>query len=620
MSNKNKAKLPKLRYTFEQLANVRLIGGSYREDGCTFSPDGKQIVIVIDLDGQRNLWLMPTTGGFPVQLTFFKDQTVRRVKWSPFSNQIAFTADEKGNEFEQLYLLDLDKEARPRLLIDNPEKRYMLSHWSPDGKFLYYATDDRYPRALDVARFEVTTGKKERLTEEDNILTPEPSSPKGNYLPISETFGNDHSTIHLLDFETGKRHELTPHTERARYYFQAWNQDNHNLYALTDDGSEFMHLIQIDVETNKQKISAKPQWDILNATTSKDGRWLAYTVNRGGHYIIVLQNLETEEEHFIGEESPALHVDLKFTPDNSYLVFIRMEATRAGDYHLFYLENGSIKRVTNSMSGGVRSEHLIAPELIQYESFDRSIPAWFYLPKGEGPFPCVLSIHGGPQVQETPHYYHFYQYILQAGIAILAPNIRGSTGYGRTYMRLIQRDLGGGDLKDIEAAAKFLLAHPKIDGERIGIYGGSYGGFAVLSAVTRLPDYWCAAVDIVGPSNLVTFLESIPEFWKPMVKEIFGDIDDPEDRKFLIERSPITYIDKAKTPILIIQGANDPRVVKSESDQMVEALRKKGVPVEYLVFEDEGHGFTKTENAIRAWKQSAKFFFEHLLGEAPEET
>ncbi|MFX0163200.1 MAG: S9 family peptidase [Candidatus Hodarchaeota archaeon] len=619
MSHKNKAKLPKLRYTFEQLANVRWLGGSFRPDGCTFSPDSKQMIIVIDLDGQRNLWLMPTMGGFPVQLTFFKDRTVRRVKWSPVSNQIAFTADHKGNELEQLYLLDLDAEARPRLLIDNPEKRYMLSQWSPDGKFLYFATDDRNPRALDVVRIEVTTGKQERLTEEDKILEPERSSPKGNYLPISETFGNDHSTIHLLDLETGKRHELTPHTERARYYFQAWSQDNRNLYVTTDDGSEFMRLIQIDVETNKQKIIAEPQWDILMATTSKDGRWLAYTINRGGHYIIVLRNLETEEERFIGEESPALRVDLKFTPDSRYLVFIQMEATRAGDYHIFDMENGSIRRVTNSMSGGVRSEHLIAPELVQYESFDRPIPAWLYLPKGEGPFPCILSIHGGPQIQEIPFYYHFYQCLLQAGIAILAPNIRGSAGYGKTYMRLIRRDWGGDELRDIEAAAKFLKAHPKIDGERIGVYGDSFGGFAVLSALTRLPDYWRAAIDIVGPSNLVTFLEAIPEFWKPMVKELVGDINDPEDRKFLIERSPITYIDQAKTPILIIQGANDPRVVKTESDQMVEALRKKRVHVEYLVFEDEGHGFTKTENAIRAWKQSAKFFFEHLLVGVPEE-
>ncbi len=270
------------------------------------------------------------------------------------------------------------------------------------------------------------------------------------------------------------------------------------------------------------------------------------------------------------------------------------------------------------MSGGVRSEDLISPELVEFQSFDRKIPAWFYRPEGKGPFPCVLSIHGGPEYQEMPNYYHFYQYLLQAGIAVLAPNIRGSTGYGKAYMRLIHRDWGGGELRDIEAAAQFLQNHPDVDKERIGIYGGSFGGFAVLSAVTRLPDLWRAAADVCGPSNLVTFLKSVPEFWKPIMKEWLGDITDAKDREFLLKRSPITYIDQAKVPILIIQGANDPRVVKGESDQMVDALRKKGVIVEYIVFEDEGHGFLKTENAIRAWKKAAHFFFEHLLEQTPE--
>jgi len=605
--------LRRLRYTFEQLANVR------RFYGCTISPDCKQVALIADLDGQMNLWAMPASGGFPVQLTFFKDQTVREAKWSPLSNQIAFNADKQGNELHQLYLLDLDGGARPRLLIDNPKNRYYLSDWSPDGRYLYYATDEREPRWFDVARIEVATGKRERLTEEDAILGPQRCSPRGDYLPIEQMLGTDHSTLHLLNLRTGERRELTPHTERARYGFQAWNQDNRHLYATTDDGSEFTRLMEIDVENGEQRAVAAPEWDVAGAATSPDGRWLAYTVNREGFYLIVLRDLHTGEERLIGEDLPALHFHLEFTPHSRCLLFGRQQATRAGDYYLLELEEGNIRRLTDSMSGGVRSEDLVAPVLIEYDSFDRSIPGWFYRPQGHGPFPCVLSIHGGPQAQELPHYYHFYQYLLQAGIAILAPNIRGSTGYGRTYMRLIQRDWGGDELRDIEAAAHFLRAHPEIDGQRIGIYGGSFGGFAVLSAVTRLPDLWRAAVDLVGPANLVTFLQGVPEFWKSWVKDWLGDVEDPKDREFLMARSPLTYIDQAKTPILIIQGANDPRVVKGESDQMVEGLRHRGVPVEYLVFEDEGHGFTKTGNAIRAWKQAALFFFEHLLGGVSEE-
>jgi dipeptidyl aminopeptidase/acylaminoacyl peptidase len=609
VTNKN---MPKMKYTFDQLASVR------RMWTCDFSPDGNRMALVADLDGQLNLWYLSTTGGFPVQLTFFKDQAVRNVRWSPVSNQIAFTADDKGNELEQLYLLDPDRGGRPRLLTDNPKKRYYLSAWSPDGKYIYYNTDERNPAAMDVGRIEVSSGRRERITQDDTIFFAQKPSPDGRYLPTVEFFANDHFTLHLLELSSGKRWELTPHVGKARFDFRGWSSDSGFLYVLSDENSEFLKLTKIHVMSGEKKIIAAPEWDVVDAATSNDGRWLAYVVNCGGVQTITLHDLNTGKERSIGADLKALHLECKFTPGGRFLAFKRNQAIRAGDYYLFDLENGSIQRVTDSMSGGVRSEDLISPELVEYQSFDRKIPAWFYRPEGKGPFPCVLSIHGGPEYQEMPNYYHFYQYLLQAGIAVFAPNIRGSTGYGKAYMRLIHRDWGGGELKDIEAATQFLRNHPEKDGHLIAIYGGSFGGFAVLSAVTRLPDSWCAAVDVCGPSNLVTFLKGVPEFWKPIMKEWLGDINDPKDQKFLLERSPITYIDQVKTPILIIQGANDPRVVKGESEQMVEALLKKGVRVEYMVFEDEGHGFTKTENAIRGWKKAAHFFFEHLLGQIPE--
>ncbi len=612
MGHVSQKKVFKLKYTFDQLASVR------RMWGYDFSPDGKRMALLADLDGQLNLWHLPTTGGFPVQLTFFKDQTVRNVKCSPTSNQIAFSADEKGNELEQIYLLDLDEGGRPHLLTDNLKKRYYLSAWSPDGRFIYYNTDDRNPAAMDVGRIEVSSGRRERITQEDTIFFAQRPSPDGRYLPIVEFFANDHYTLHLLGLSTGKRRELTPHTGKARFDFRAWSPDSRFLYMLTDEDSEFLRLVKIDTRSGEKEVVAAPEWDVVDAAASNDGRWLAYVVNCGGVQTISVHDLSTGKERSIGEDLDALHLECKFTPDCRFLVFKRNRAIRAGDYYLFNLDNGDIQRVTDSMSGGVRSEDLISPELIEYQSFDRKIPAWFYRPKGKGPFPCVLSIHGGPEYQEFPTYYYFYQYLLQAGIAVFAPNIRGSTGYGKAHMRLIHRDWGGGELKDIEAAAQFLKSRPEIDNDRLAIYGGSFGGFAVLSAVTRLPYLWRAAADICGPSNLVTFLKGVPEYWKPIMKEWLGDINDPQDRKFLLERSPITYIDQAKTPILILQGANDPRVVKGESDQMVDALRKRGVTVEYMVFEDEGHGFTKTENAIRGGKKTADFFFEHLLGHIPE--
>jgi dipeptidyl aminopeptidase/acylaminoacyl peptidase len=222
----------------------------------------------------------------------------------------------------------------------------------------------------------------------------------------------------------------------------------------------------------------------------------------------------------------------------------------------------------------------------------------------------VVAIHGGPEAQERPIYSPLYQYLASRGVAVLATNIRGSTGYGKTYQRLIQRDWGGGDLRDWDHAVQWLRGRDWVDPERIGVWGGSYGGFAVLSCVTRLPDYWAAAVDIFGPSNLITFAKAVPPTWKRLMKRFVGDPE--EDAELLRERSPMTYIENTKAPLLVIQGAKDPRVVKGESDQLVEKLRSLGRTVEYIVFDDEGHGFTKRKNELATMRASADWLEKYL--------
>ena len=277
-------------------------------------------------------------------------------------------------------------------------------------------------------------------------------------------------------------------------------------------------------------------------------------------------------------------------------------------------ETGAVgsRAVTESRIGVPSEDELVDIELIAYPTFDgREIPAWLYRPDVEGRLPVVLSIHGGPEAQEHPLYHPLYQYLLSRGIAVLATNIRGSTGYGKTYQRLVQRDWGGGDMKDWEHAVKWLHEQEWVDADRIGVYGGSYGGFAVLTCVTRLPDYWAAAVDIFGPSNLITAAKAAPPTWRRMMKRFMGDPD--EDADMLRERSPMTYIENVKTPLLVIQGAKDPRVVKAESDQLVDTLRTLGREVEYVVFEDEGHGFTKRQNEVRAIELSADWLERHLV-------
>jgi dipeptidyl aminopeptidase/acylaminoacyl peptidase len=253
------------------------------------------------------------------------------------------------------------------------------------------------------------------------------------------------------------------------------------------------------------------------------------------------------------------------------------------------------------------------PTLVRYPTHDgRLIPAWLYRPAGDGPHAVVLSIHGGPEAQERPRYNYggLYQYLINRGIGVLAPNVRGSTGYGSAYQRLIHRDWGGAELGDFVAAARYLGSLDWVDAGRIGVFGGSYGGFATLSCLSRHPEFWACGVALVGPSNLVTLARSVPPTWRHMMAAWLGDPDTEAD--YLLSRSPVSYAEAIRAPLFVIQGANDPRVVKAESDQIVEALRSRGVDVQYDVYEDEGHGFTKRENETKAFGDTAEFLLSHL--------
>ena len=305
---------------------------------------------------------------------------------------------------------------------------------------------------------------------------------------------------------------------------------------------------------------------------------------------------------------------LSVSRDGSRLALAWDQPARPPEIYVVDTASGDARPVTESRAAGLAALRLRDPELIRYPSFDgREIPAWLYRPDGDGPAPFVVAIHGGPEAQEKPIYRPLYQYLLSRGIGVLAPNIRGSTGYGKTYQTLIHHDWGGADLEDWRHAAEWLKAQDFVDDERLGVYGGSYGGFATLTCVTRLPEYWRAAVDIVGPSNLLTFVRAVPPQWVRFMAKWVGDPDTEAD--FLRERSPITYVDQVRAALLVIQGAKDPRVVKTESDQMVERLRELGREVEYEVFEDEGHGFTRYTNELRGMRLTADWLEQHLCAE-----
>jgi dipeptidyl aminopeptidase/acylaminoacyl peptidase len=600
---------------FEQFFAVRRFSSVL-----AFTADSANLLFSSNLSGQFNLWSVPVEGGWPDQLTTFTDETVRGAGVSPTDGRIVLCADHDGDEFHQLYLIDSGR-GWPEKITDEPQVQHYVGSeaWSPDGTKFAYASNARTPTDMETWVRDLETRESRAVFGKEMFSFPGPWSPDGTKLLAIEFRNNSDASVHLVDLEAGTSRELTPHDDDGLFFPGAWAPDGSGFYLVTDEGSEFRGLAFYDLATDRYEWVEEPTLDVEDLKVSHDGRLLAWLVNDDGHARLRLRDLETGSDlpapqlpdgarpHLTGDEPP-----LALSPDGSRAALILSTPRRPPEAWVVDVESGTARPLTDSRVGGLREDDLVDVELISFPSYDgRDIPAWLYRPPVDGKVPVVVSIHGGPEAQERPVYQPLYQYLLSRGIAVLATNIRGSTGYGKSYQRLIQRDWGGGDLQDWDHAVRWLREQDWVDADRLGVCGGSYGGFAVLTCVTRLPDYWAAAVDIFGPSNLVTFAKAVPPTWKRFIARFVGD---PEtEAEFLMERSPITYVENVKTPLLVIQGATDPRVVKGESDQMVEKLKSLGREVEYVVFDDEGHGFTKRTNELKAYGLTAKWLERHLL-------
>jgi dipeptidyl aminopeptidase/acylaminoacyl peptidase len=603
-----RTKLP----AFERFTAFRRFGG-----GLTFTREGEHVLFVSNISGQFNLWRVPVGGGWPDQLTAFTDQTVRQIAVFPGDGTIVLSADRDGDEFHQLYLLDPDG-GWPEQITFAPEVQHFVGGgaFSPDGTKLAYGVQSSAD--VLVAIRDLDTGETRTVFGEGKFAESFDWSPDGTKLLAVDVRHNSDQSIHLVDLESGEAPEVTPHEEDGLYIPGPWAADGSGFYLLTDEGREFRGLAFYDLAAGRFEWVETPESDVEEVTIARDGRVLAWLVNVDGWEVVKLRDLESGEPlpdpelpagarpHLTGFRPP-----IALSHDGSRIAVILSGPRRPPEVWVAETDGGNSHPITESRIGAPSEDELFDVELIAYPTFDgRDIPAWLYRPDAAGRVPVVLSIHGGPEAQEHPLYHPLYQYLLSRGIAVLATNIRGSTGYGKTYQRLVQRDWGGGDLKDWEHAVQWLHKQEWVDPDRIGVFGGSYGGFAVLTCVTRIPDYWAAAVDIFGPSNLITAAKAVPPTWRRMMKRFMGDPD--EDADMLRERSPMTYIENVKTPLLVIQGAKDPRVVKPESDQLVDKLQSLGRDVEYVVFEDEGHGFTKRQNEVKAMKLSADWLERHL--------
>jgi len=594
-------------YSYQQYADTRTYTPTM-----AYSPDGAHIAHVTNESGQFNLWVMDSGGGNKRQLTHYTDNTVRSVDWSPDGKTIVFGADHDGDEQTQLYLLDVASGAITPLR-QTAERQHLLKGFSPDGQWIAYAANDNEPQNMDSQIVHTQTGEHRRLNTGMFSVVGDWSK-DSRYATLIDLRSNTDSRIWLHDLQTGDLTLIVESAseEGAQPYSLGFSPDGAKVYFISDEGREFSGLDVYDIASRTRSWVETPDADIENALITKTGV-LIWVVNSGGASSVYGRDLASGAAVAMPSLPLGVVTGGIARSDGAKLALTFAKPTEASNLYEFDLHSGQMLALGQSMLGGIPDEAFIPPVLVHFPTFDgRDIPAWLYRPKGEGKFPVILSIHGGPEAQERPTYNYngFYQYMLSRGFGVLAPNIRGSTGYGKTYQKLIHHDWGGAELKDIEGAAKYLQGLDWVDSKRLAVFGGSFGGFATLSAATRLPEYWAAAVDIVGPSNLVTFAKAVPPHWKRMMAKWVGDVDTEVD--FLMERSPISYVDQIRAPLLVIQGANDPRVVKAESDQMVEKIQANGGDVRYYVDEAEGHGTTRKETTLRWYAMISDFLVEKL--------
>jgi len=581
-------------------------------------PDGREVAYVTDVTGNFNAWREGASGGWPHQLTTFRDHAVRRVAYSPDGTRILLAADRDGNEREQLYVMPASG-GTPRLLTARENARHILGDepWAPDGFTIACASNAEDEANFDLVTIDVETRTTRRWSKEPLFHEACCWDTDGRRLCGLVMRSSMHQDVVVVDRETGRLTEVTHGRDEARRQPLGFSADGAALYLLTDEGREFMGLARLDLEDHGLEWVKAPDWDVDLARMSRDGRRIVYVVNEDAVHRIHVLDRNSGMERRVTQLPIGLCQAVAVAADGSHAAILHDAAVRPPEVLVYDLGRGGMEQVTHGMIGSIPEADMVEPEITRFASFDRKIPALVYRPRGappDGGFPAILYIHGGPDAQERPVYRPLFQYLVSRGFLILAPNIRGSTGYGRSYQQLIHRDFGGADLRDFDAAARFLKSLPHVDTKRIAVAGGSYGGFAALSCATRLPDHWAAAVDICGTSNLVTFAKSVPPSWRRFMRAWVGDPETERDE--LLKRSPITYVDQLRCPVLIIQGAHDPRVVRAESDQMVERIRAAGGSVDYLVFEDEGHGLLKVPNQIRGFRAIAEFLERHLQGES----
>jgi dipeptidyl aminopeptidase/acylaminoacyl peptidase len=629
IASKPNAQVEPRSLTIEKLYMTRQVGRA------TWSPDGKSVAFISNMSGRNNLWLVPAEGGWPVQLTV-GDQRQTSPEWSPDGKWIAYQSDYDGDEQWDIFLVS-PKTGKVVNLTSTREIAEMNPTWSPDGRYLAYEVKPKTSAAYEIDVYDMVMREVKHLTTgtpQDKGNSDPIWSKDGKYIVYTQeqAKGTD-SNIFLADVATGKSTLLTPHEGEQRYqandFSRAGVDDAETVLVTSNAGNGYdnIGLLHVGMKgaekgyfvPEKIKWLTNDKWEIQGGEFSPDGKHITFSANVDGNEDIYLHDLATGKSTVLaiskGVNEPA-GGHSAFTKDGSRLLYYHNGPTAPGDLWVYTLATAKSHQVTHSLVAGVRSEDMVEPYLVHYPSRDGkwTISAFLYVPFNmarNGQNAAIVYIHGGPTAQSMNSFNRFVQYAANQGYMVLAPNYRGSTGYGKEFQQANLFDMGGGDLQDMLAGVDWIKQTGHLDPKKIAVMGGSYGGYLSMMAVTKAPDVWAAGVPIVPFVNWFTEIENEDPVLQQSDLATMGDV--VKNKALYEDRSPINFIDQIKAPLLLLAGGHDPRCPKSETQQVVDAIKKRGGTVEYKIYENEGHGFARVENQIDAYQRVADFLLAHVV-------
>jgi dipeptidyl aminopeptidase/acylaminoacyl peptidase len=597
-------------YTIEQFMNTVRIGNS------SFSSDEKSLLFHSNKTGIYNVYSVAVTGGAPSQLTSSTKESTFAVSYFPNDARFLYTYDRGGNENSHLYLRELDGSERDLTPGDKTKANYL--GWSEDRKSFLFSTNERDARYIDVYEMPLDTFKPSLIYKDETGLDFGDISNDKKYIAFQKNGGSTaDSDIYLYNTATKELKNVTAHTGDVANSPATFDVASKYLYYLTDTGSEFRYVSRYDLASGKSEVVEKAPWDVSYTYFSRNGKYRVTAVNEDARTRIKIYDTATGKLVSLPQLPNADITGVNISPSEKLMAFYLNGDRSPSNLYVYDFATKKATKLTDSLNPEINPADLVDSTVIRYKSFDGvQVPSILYKPKqasAQNKVPAIVLVHGGPGGQTRVGYSPLTQYLVNHGYVILGVNNRGSSGYGKSFFTSDDGKHGREPLWDCVEAKKYLASLGYVDETKIGIAGGSYGGYMVLAALAFKPEEFAVGVDLFGVSNWVRTLQSIPPYWESFRKSLYKEIGNPNtDLENLRAVSPLFHADKIVKPLIVLQGANDPRVIKPESDEIVDNIKKRNGVVEYVLFDNEGHGFTKKANEIRAYKAILDFLDRYL--------